>query len=153
MSRTPALPPIHTNRRQRVVLDRDLAALYGVPTFRLNEAVKRNAARFPTDFRYQRTRKEVDNLISQFAISSSATVGEQRKTANSSQFAMSSLKHCGASYRPWAFTEHGALMAATVLNSPRAIRMSLFIIRAFVQMRDELAASALIMKRLAGFAR
>ena len=65
------LPPIHRIRRQRVMLDSDLARLYGVPTFRLNEAVKRNADRFPLDFRFQLTREESTNLISQIAISSS----------------------------------------------------------------------------------
>lgn len=150
MPMSSTLPSIHTIRRLRVILDRDLAALYGVPTFRLNEAVKRNVTRFPVDFRFQLTREEADNLISQFAISSSAAVGGQRKTANSSQIAMSSrVPHGGSRKLPWAFTEHGALMAATVLNSPRAVRLSLFIVRAFVQMRDELATSAIIMKRLA----
>jgi hypothetical protein len=149
MSKSPALPPIHTIRRQRVVLDRDLAALYGVPTYRLNEAIKRNAGRFPPDFRFQLTRGEFACLISQIAISNADIAERQSDASDSSQIAMSSFKHRGAAYCPWAFTEHGALMAATVLNSPRAIRMSLFIIRAFVQMRDELAASALIMKRLA----
>jgi hypothetical protein len=86
----------------RVLLDSDLASFYGVQTFRLNEAVKRNAARFPGDFLFQLTSEEV--------------------ALNSSQFAMSSGRHRGRIYRPFAFTEHGALMAATVLNSPRAVQ-------------------------------
>ena len=103
-------------REQRVVLDRDLAALYGVPTFRLNEAVKRNADRFPADFRFQLTVEELGRLTSQFAISKPGRGG--RRTL------------------PWAFTEHGALMAATILNSPRAVQMSLVIVRAFVRLRQ-----------------
>ena len=85
----------------------------------------------------------------QFAISSSDLPERQSDLLNSSQFAMSSRKHRGATYRPWAFTEHGALMAATVLNSAQAVQMSLFIVRAFVRMREELMTSAVIFKRLA----
>lgn len=131
MPKSPELPPIHVFRRERVVLDSDLARLYGVPTFRLNEAVKRNAARFPADFRFQLSREEAGSLISQIAISSPGP------------------RHGGRRKLAWAFTEHGALMAATVLNSPRAVQMGLFIIRAFVQMREALATNATIMKRLA----
>jgi hypothetical protein len=90
---------IHTIRGVRVMLDRDLAKIYGVATFRFNEAIKRNRHRFPPDFMFQLTRKEFDSLKSQNAIS---------KLGNSSQFAMSSGKHRGAAYRPYAFTEHGA---------------------------------------------
>jgi hypothetical protein len=85
---------------RRIILDTDLARLYGVPTFRLNEAGKRNSERFPVDFRFQLTRENTAILISQSAISSGA--------------------HGGRRKLPWAFTEHGALMAANVLNSPRA---------------------------------
>ncbi len=125
-----ALPKIHAIRRQKVVLDSDLAVLYGVPTFRLNEAVKRNANRFPADFRFQLEREELANLISQNAISSSRAHGGRRQL-------------------PWAFTEHGALMAANLLNSPRAVQMSIYLVRSFVQMRDTLMANAAILKRLA----
>jgi len=165
----PTLPPIHTVRGRRIVLDSDLAALYGVPTFRLNEAVKRNADRFPVDFRFQLTAEEaaglrsqiatsnrptpvsepVDSNWSQSATSSSDDADYPKLALNSSQSAMSSRKHRGATYRPWAFTEHGALMAATVLNSPRAVEMSLFIVRAFVRMREELLTNAVVLKRLA----
>jgi hypothetical protein len=143
------LPPIHSIRRQRVMLDSDLAQLYGVTTSRLNEAVKRNADRFPADFRFQLTREEYANLISQIVTSSSEGADKQADAPNSSQIAMSSRKHRGAAYRPWAFTEHGALMAATVLNSSRAVQMSLFVVRAFVQMREEIQAHATVFKRLA----
>jgi len=102
-------------RGHRVLLDSDLASFYGVPTHRFNQAVKRNAERFPDDFRFQLTDDELTNI--------------------SSQFVMSSRRHRGAAYLPWAFTEHGALMAATVLNSQRAVQMSLVVIRAFVDLR------------------
>ncbi len=131
------------------MFDSDLARLYGVTTSRLNEAVKRNADRFPVDFRFQLTREEYLRLISQIAISSSENTDNQLDAPNSSQIAMSSRKHRGAAYLPWAFTEHGALMAATVLSSPRAVQMSLFVVRAFVQMREELQAHATVFKRLA----
>ncbi len=103
-------------RGQRVILDSDLAAFYGVSTLRFNEAVKRNVKRFPSEFRFQITREELANLISQNAISSS-THGGRRKL-------------------PWAFTEHGALMVSSVLHSDSAIRMSIAIIEAFVQLRE-----------------
>lgn len=138
---------IHTIRGQRVILDTDLAQLYGVPTFRFNEAVKRNAEKFPEDFRFQLTHEEFANSKSQSAISSADTTGLEGVKGISSQSAMRSKR--GAGYRPWAFNEHGCLMAATVLNSPRAVQMSLYVIRAFVQMREALAANATILKRLA----
>lgn len=144
------LPPIHGIRRQRVMLDGDLARLYGVPTSRLNEAVKRNVARFPSDFRFQLTHVEYARLISQFAISNMDTADKQSDANNSSQSVMSSREGRGGLRKlPWAFTEHGALMAATVLSSPRAVQMSLFVVRAFVQMREELQAHATVFKRLA----
>lgn len=142
------LPPIHVIRGQRVMLDSDLARLYGVPTSRLNEASKRNAERFPVDFRLQLTAEEHANLISQFAISSLDEHEGRPEARNSSQSAMSS-GYGGLRKLPWAFTEHGALMAATVLRSPRAVQMSLFVVRAFVQMREELQAHATVFKRLA----
>jgi hypothetical protein len=142
------LPPIHTIRRLRVMLDSDLAQLYGAPTHRLNQAIKRNADRFPVDFRFQLTREEYANLISQTVISSSGGFGGKKAAPNSAQIVMSS-GYGGLRKMPWAFTEHGALMAATVLRSPRAVQMSLFVVRAFVQMREELQAHATVFKRLA----
>lgn len=139
---------IHTIRGQRVILDTDLARLYGVPTFRFNEAVKRNAGKFPDDFRFQLTREERADLLSQSAIAEAAAADRKGGKPNSSQSAMSS-RHRGAAYRPWAFTEHGCLMAATVLNSPRAVQMSLYVIRAFVQMREALATNQSVLRRLA----
>lgn len=145
----PALPPIHTIRGRRVVLDSDLAALYGVPTRRLNEAVKRNIDRFPSDFRFQLTREENGRLISQIVISSSQPAEQSPVTPNRSQFATGSSRHRDPRFLPFAFTEHGALMAATVLNSPQAVQMSLYVVRAFVRMREELLTNAVIFKRLA----
>jgi len=142
------LPPIYSIRRQRVMLDNDLARLYGVTTSRFNEAVKRNVNRFPVDFRFQLSREEYSNLISQSAISSSENTDKQSNTKNQPQAATSS-RYGGLRKLPWAFTEHGALMAATVLNSPRAVQMSLFVVRAFVQMREALLAHATVFKRLA----
>ena len=143
------LPPIHSIRRQRVMLDRDLARLYGVPTSQLNQAIKRNADRFPADFRFQLTREEHAHLISQIVTSNSENTGGQRDAPGSSQTVMTSGKFRAQAYLPWAFTEHGALMAATVLSSPRAVQMSLFVVRAFMQMREELQAHATVFKRLA----
>ena len=124
-------PLIRPIRDQRVILDTDLASLYQVPTKALNQAVRRNREKFPEDLLFQLTWEEaalLPSLRSQFV-----TLKRGRH-----------LK-----YRPFAFTEHGALMAATILNSPRAVAMSLYIIRAFVKMREDLAANAAILRRLA----
>jgi hypothetical protein len=102
-------------RGHRILLDADLAAFYGVTTKSLNQAVKRNVDRFPSDFRFQLTLEEVANLRSQIVTSS--------------------LGYGGRRYQPFAFTEHGVLMAATVVNSPRAVQMSLVVMRAFVALR------------------
>ena len=115
-------------RGVRVMLDRDLARIYGVPTFRFNEAIKRNRHRFPPDFMFQLTRKEFDSLTSQIAISKPGRGG--RRTV------------------PYAFTEHGALQAANVLRSPRAVQMSVFIIRAFVKMREALRGTPELARKL-----
>jgi len=115
-------------RGHRVILDSDLAALYGVPVKRLNEQVKRNAGRFPPDFAFQLTREEFDNLKSQIATSSSAWGGKRKL--------------------PTAFTEHGALMAASVLNSPKAVEMSILVVRAFVRFRRILARNRQLAARV-----
>ena len=119
---------ILTIRGQKVILDSDLARIYGVPTKRLNEQVRRNAKRFPPDFLFQLTSAEADNLKSQFATSS---------------------LHGGRRKLPYAFTENGAIMAANVLNSPEAVRMSVFVVRAFVQMRDLLGGTKELARQLA----
>jgi hypothetical protein len=115
--------------RQRVILDADLAALYGVSTKRLNEQVKRNAARFPEDFMFRLSAQETDAL-------------------NRSHFATGSQKHRDPRFPPFAFTEHGAIMAATVLNSPRAVEMSLYVVRAFIRLRELLAANSALARKL-----
>ncbi len=130
-------------RGQRVMLDSDLARVYGVPTFRFNEAIKRNKNRFPPDFMFQLDRAEFEALKSQAAIS------KTEGTPNSSQIAMSFGKHRGRAYRPYAFTEHGALQAANILKSPRAVHMSVFVIRAFVKMRSLLGDKRALARQLA----
>jgi len=110
---------IYTVRGKRVMLDADLARLYGVTTRRLNEQVRRNADRFPDDFAFQLTNQELAILMSQNATSSEAPGG-----------------HGGRRKRPLVFTEHGAIMAASVLNSPRAVEVSVFVVRAFVKLRE-----------------
>ncbi len=124
---------IYSFRDQRVILDSDLAGLYGVSTKVLNQAVKRNHARFPEEFVFQLSEQEVSHLISLRSqiVTLKPGRGQHRK------------------YRPYAFTEHGALMASTVLNSPKAVAMSIYTIRAFVKMREGLSANAVILKRLA----
>jgi hypothetical protein len=125
------LPLIHTIRGQRVILAADLAKLYGVPTKRLNEAVKRNKVRFPSDFMFQLTAAELDESIALRSQIATLKRGQHQK------------------YRPYAFTEHGAIMAANVLNSRQAVAMSVYIVRAFIQQREVLAANDAILKRLA----
>jgi hypothetical protein len=138
-------PLIFVIRGHRVVLDADLARLYRVDTFRFNEAFKRNRRRFPADFAFQLTSAEFENLRSQIATSSSQAVDSLGH--NSSQFAMSSQR--GHRYLPWAFTEHGALMAANILRSARAVQMSVFVVRAFVRLREHVAANTAVLRRLA----
>jgi hypothetical protein len=154
---------IFTIRNQKVILDADLAEVYDVPTFRFNEAFKRNRERFPDDFAFQLTGVEFAVLRAKPASLKSQVVDKLEDVANSSQIAMSSdhanpnwsqfvtssKRHRGTAYRPWVFTEHGAIMAATILNSPEAVAMSVFVVRAFLQMREQLAANAAILKRLA----
>jgi hypothetical protein len=124
---------IITMRGQKVILASDLARIYGVETFRFNEAVKRNLARFPDDFLFRLSNSEwaeLKSLTSQNAILKPGR-GQHQK------------------YPPYAFTEHGALMAANLLKSPRAVEMSVYVIRAFVRMRGELAQNQQWALRLA----
>ena len=116
-------------RGQRVILDTDLAELYGVQVRQLNQQAKRNAKRFPPAFRFQLSSHELKILKSQNVISSKG--------------------HGGARYLPYVFTEHGAIMAATVLNSERAIEMSVFVVLAFVRMRRAIAGNRHILTKLA----
>jgi len=132
---------IRTIRGQKVILDFDLARIFGVPTFRFNEAVKRNRERFPDDFLFKLTAEEAKSLASQIAI--------LKQSDNPSQIAMGSQKHRNPRHLPYAFTENGAIMAANVLNSPEAVRMSVFVVRAFVQMRELLGSTKELAKQLA----
>jgi len=131
---------IHTVRGEKIILDVDLAQVYGVTTKRLNEQVKRNARRFPADFAFRLSKVELERLMGQSV--------KSEVTGNRSQFATGSQKHRDPRFLPYAFTEHGALMAANVLNSPQAIEMSVHVIRAFVQMRRMLAAHKELTRQL-----
>jgi len=151
-------PLILVVRNQRVILDADLARLYGVTTKAFNQAVKRNADRFPEDFAFQLTIQEVAQLRSQVVISNTEHIDTQREdqnrsqiatSSNRSQFVTGSQKHRDPRLRPWAFTEHGAVMAANILRSERAIHMSVFVVRVFVRLREHIAANQAILKRLA----
>ena len=143
----PIEPLIVRVRGQRVMLDADLARLYGVTTSALNQAVKRNAERFPQDFAFQLTAAEAANLKSQFVTSSLQASDSKGKKSNLSQIVTG--PHGGRRKLPTAFTEHGALMAANILRSEQAVQMSVFVIRAFVRMREHVAANTAIIKRLA----
>ncbi len=138
------LEPIETIifniRGQKVILDMDLAQLYGVSTKRLNEQVKRNADRFPSDFAFYLTLEDFKDLKCQ--------VDGFNNTVNRSQFATGSQKHRDPRFLPWAFTEHGAIMAANVLNSLQAIKMSVFVVRAFVKLREQLLNQKELEERL-----
>ena len=119
---------IHTIRGERIILDADLARLYGVTTRELNQSIARNAERFPPDFRFQLTSPEWANLKSQIVTSKSGAGGKQKL--------------------PWAFTEHGAIMAANLLRSERAIQMSVFVVRAFIRMRNLLTDTGALAAKL-----
>ena len=140
---------IHEIREQKVILDADLARIYGVSTKRLNEQVKRNKERFPADFAFQLTVKESAAVRSQIATSSSQEAESEESVPNRSQIATGSQKHRDPRLRPYAFTEHGAIMAANVLNSARAVQMSVFVVRAFLKMRSLLGDKRELAKQLA----
>ena len=141
------LPKIYAVRRQKVVLDADLAKLYGVPTKRLNEAVRRNVARFLENFCFFLTEDEDEHLKSQIVTSSLSP-----KEAPVLRSQIATLKTDGRGkhrkYLPRVFTEHGALMAANVLRSERAVQMSLYLIRAFVALREQLVSNLSTLRRL-----
>jgi len=121
---------ILTIRDRKVILDADLAEIYGVQTKVLNQAIKRNAERFPDDFMFQLSAEESQSLRSQIVTLKTGR-GQHRK------------------YLPYAFTEHGALMAANVLNSPEAVKMSVYVVRAFIKQRELLMAQSDVLKKLA----
>ena len=116
-------------RGQKVILDADLARLYGVTTMRLNEQVKRNRDRFPEDFMFQLTKEEKKEVVANCDI-------------------LHNLKFRKG--LPYVFTEHGALMAASVLNSPRAIEVSIYVIRAFVKLKEIVSTHKELARKLAG---
>jgi ORF6N domain len=128
-------------RDQKVVLDVDLAEVYGVSTKALNQALRRNKRRFPADFAFQLSIDEYDAMRSQIV---TALSGAQIMR---SQFVTGSRRNIR--YRPWVFTEHGALQVANILRSARAIAMSVYVIRAFIELREKVASNAAILKRLA----
>src|SRR6184192_917205 len=129
-------PAIQLVRGQRVMLDSDLAAIYQVSTKRLNQQLRRNRSRFPADFAFQLTVEGLTNLRLQFATSS---LTSQITT---------SKKHGGRRYLPWVFTEHGAIMLASILNSDIAIQASVRVVRAFVRLRELVAANAQLSSKL-----
>ena len=126
----PVEPLIQAVRGERVILDSDLAQIYGVETGALNRAIKRNSAKFPDDFMFQITASEFKSLRCQIGILKPSR-GKHRK------------------FLPFVFTEHGAIMAANVLNSPQAVQMSVFVVRAFVKMRGSFSDSRELVKKLA----
>ncbi len=121
---------------EKVMLDADLSELYGVTTKRLNEQVKRNMDRFPVDFAFQLTTEEWENFKT------------QKDDSNRSQIATGSQKHRDPRFLPWVFTEHGAIMAATVLNSKQAVAMSVYVVRTFIHLRQMLATHKDLARKL-----
>src|SRR5256714_4335536 len=124
----PIEPVIRVICGQRVILDRDLARVYGVTTARLNQQVNRNLERFPSDFIFQLNRDEFNSLMLQFATSKKGRGGHRKL--------------------PYVFTEHGAVMATNVLNSERAVAMRVYVVRAFVKLREALASTSGLAKKL-----
>jgi len=139
---------IHTIRGRKVLLDADLASIYGVPTKALNQAVKRNAERFPEDFSFVLTKSEWRDLRASMGSKLSADSSSKDSCYRSQFVTGSSQTHRDSKITPLAFTEHGALMAANLLKSPEAARMSVFVVRAFVKQRELLMAQADVLKRL-----
>jgi len=132
---------IQTVRGEKIMLDADLARIYGVTTKRLNEQVKRNLDRFPSDFVFRLTQREWKRLAGRIANSD--------RPENRSQIATGSQRHRDPRFPPYAFTEHGAIMAANVLNSARAVQMSVFVVRAFVRLRQMIATHKEMTSKLA----
>ena len=143
---------IHTIRGQKVILGRDLASIYGVQTKALTQAVKRNAAKFPPDFMFQLTSEEAKTamrLRSQNVTLKPGTSIEEAATVDRSRSQNVTLKRgTNIKYRPYAFTEHGVVMAANVLNSDRAVTMSVYVVRAFVKLRELAIGNELLERKL-----
>ena len=144
---------IYLIRGQKVMLDFDLAALYGVATKVLNQAVKRNRERFPNDFLFQLTDEEMRFSRSQFVTLKSQAVDDQPIPANWSQSVTSFRKHRGKRYRPFAFTEQGVAMLSSVLNSERAVKVNIAIMRAFVKLRKTLETNRKLARKFSDLER
>ncbi|MBI2167485.1 MAG: ORF6N domain-containing protein [Candidatus Omnitrophica bacterium] len=127
----------------KVILDSDLAELYGVSTKRLNEQVRRNRTKFPEDFMFQLTQRETQELSRSRSREAASEEGIDLRSQNAT-----SSGYGGRRYLPYAFTEYGALQAANVVNSPKATAMSLYIIRAFVRMREIFVVNQILETRL-----
>ncbi|MBC7979242.1 MAG: ORF6N domain-containing protein [Armatimonadetes bacterium] len=134
-------PLVHVLRHEKVILDTDLAELYGVETRSINQAVQRNLDRFPADFMFQLTENEMEILISQIAISSAGQSNLKSQTVISSS-------HGGRRHRPYAFTEQGVAMLSSVLRSPRAVEVNIAIMRTFVQLRRLMDSNALLAEKI-----
>src|SRR5438477_4630434 len=132
---------------QRVMLDSDLAAIYGIETRALNQAVRRNRDRFPKDFAFQISANEWKNL--RYQIGTSKSVGSERAGLRSQTVILKRGRGEHPKYLPYVFTEHGAIMAANVLNSRRAVQMSVFVVRAFLKMRALLGDKRDLAQKLA----
>jgi len=152
--KTPHLLPVeHITRSilvvrgHKVLLDTELAALYEVSTKRFNEHVRRNHQRFPADFMFQLTAGELAALRSQIA-TSSAQAAEELPLLRSQIATLKGGRGQHRKYLPYAFTEHGAIMAATILNSARAVEMSVYVVRAFVKLREVLASNKELARKL-----
>ena len=146
---------IYLIRGQKVMLDFDLAELYGVVTSRLNERVTRNLKRFPEDFMFRLTKEEAESLRSQF-VTSNPNLRSQIAISRSdlrSQIATSSTGHGGRRYRPYAFTEQGVAMLSSVLNSEQAIEVNIAIMRAFVRLRQMLETNEELNRKFAAVVR
>jgi len=145
---------IYLIRGQKVMIDFDLAELYGVPTRQLNQQVTRNKKRFPEDFMFRLTKEEAENLRSQFVISSAETSKMVAKTDNlRSQIATSSSRHGGRRHLPLVFTEQGVAMLSSVLNSDEAIEVNIAIMRAFVRLRQMLETNEELNRKFAAVIR
>ncbi len=138
---------IYEIRGQRVMLDSDLAKIYGVETKDLNRAVKRNRSRFPKDFVFQLTAEDSKRLRCQTGTLKSA--GSRRAALRSQTVILKSGRGQHRKYLPYVFTEHGAIMAANVLNTRRAVQMSVFVVRAFLKMRALLGDKRDLAQKLA----
>jgi len=140
---------IHLLRGQRVMLDFDLAALYGVSTKVLNQAKRRHGSRFPHDFTFRLTAEEVSILRSQIVTSRSQDPRNRGIKSNWSRQVINPKKHGGRRYRPYAFTEQGVAMLSSILNSERAVRVNIAIMRAFVKLRGVLETNRELARKFA----